>query len=66
MTHEKQVALAREVLGHAQEFASKVEVLVTAARRADDSDHQLCLLAVAADVLSVYREIFDDMNRQAT
>lgn len=65
MTQEKQLSLAREVVDHAQEFAGKLEVLVAAALRADDPDHQRRLLAVMADVSSMYGEIFDDMKRQA-
>ena len=65
MTQKSQLGLAREVVDHAQEFTGKLDVLVAAARRADDPDHRLWLLAVMADVLSMYREIFDDMKRQA-
>ena len=63
MTQEEQLGFAREVVDHAQEFAGKVEVLVAAARRADEPDDRWQLLLV--DVIHMYGEIFDDMKRQA-
>lgn len=65
MTQEKQVALAREAVDHAQDGFNKLAVLAVAALRADDPDHRWQLLLVMLDVISMYSEIFDDMKPRA-
>lgn len=66
MTQEERAALAREAVGHAQDGFGKLGALASTVLRADDPDERWQLLLVMVDVIHMYREIFDDMNRQAT